>query len=409
MRLLSQISSKSYLIAIVGLLAAVGGFVLFTPLISSALWSQTAESREPPYPPSPVITNLAWAPPSSIVRAAEGSDTFPVTWADDGNLYTAFADGWGFEPQVAEKLSLGFARVEGPATGFTGINIISPDQQVGQGAKGKKASGMLMVDSILYMWVRNANNNGQHCQLAWSEDHAQSWTWSSWKFEEFGYCTFINYGQNYAGGPAYVYVVTHDNPSAYEAADHFVLMRVLRDEISHRDAYEFFQELDENGDPVWTADIDERGAVFTHSDRALRSGISFNAALQRYLWWQQIPGSNEDTRFAGGFGVYDAPQPWGPWTTVYYTEAWDVGPGETASFPTKWMSADGKTLYLVFSGDDAFSVRKATLTTAETVPATEELPTETPTAPITGTDEPANTTTNPSPSSSPTPLCRKEQ
>jgi hypothetical protein len=38
-----------------------------------------------------------------------------------------------------------------------------------------------------------------------------------------------------------------------------------------------------------------------------------------------------------------------------------VGPGETGSFPTKWMSADGKTLWLVFSGNDAFSVRQATL------------------------------------------------
>ncbi len=36
-----------------------------------------------------------------------------------------------------------------------------------------------------------------------------------------------------------------------------------------------------------------------------------------------------------------------------------MGPGEASSFPTQWMSADGRTLYLVFSGDDCFSVRKA--------------------------------------------------
>jgi hypothetical protein len=47
---------------------------------------------------------------------------------------------------------------------------------------------------------------------------------------------------------------------------------------------------------------------------------------------------------------------------VYFTEKWDIGPGETASFPTKWMSADGRTLHLVFSGDDHFCVRKAILT-----------------------------------------------
>src|SRR5438552_18589539 len=67
------------------------------------------------------------------------------------------------------------------------------------------------------------------------------------------------------------------------------------------------------------------------------------------------------TGSCGGFGSFDAPEPWGPWTTVFYTEAWDVGPGESSSLPTKWISADGQTVYLVFSGDDNFSVRKARL------------------------------------------------
>jgi hypothetical protein len=90
-----------------------------------------------------------------------------------------------------------------------------------------------------------------------------------------------------------------------------------------------------------------------------RSGITYKAGLQRYLWCQIGPG--EDTRFAGGFAVYDAPEPWGPWTTVFHTDAWDTGPGESASLPTKWMSPDGLTVHLVFSGGDHFSVRKGTL------------------------------------------------
>src|SRR5207249_3749377 len=35
-------------------------------------------------------------------------------------------------------------------------------------------------------------------------------------------------------------------------------------------------------------------------------------------------------------------------------------------FPAKWMSGDGRTLHLVFSGDDNFSVRKATLVLFDT-------------------------------------------
>ncbi|RPI87628.1 MAG: hypothetical protein EHM41_04315 [Chloroflexi bacterium] len=348
-------------------------------IIGSLIFSQRSPARsqiqQAPYPPSQVITKLTWAPASTIEREARGSDTWPITWADDDSIYTAFGDGEGFAKVVGEtKLSLGFAKVDGPATNFVGTDIPSNGEQTGDGQNGKKASGMLMVNSTLYMWVRNANNNGEQCQLAWSTNHAQTWTWSTWKFAEFGYCTFINYGKNYSGAPDdYVYMVTPDNPSAYQATDHFVLMRVSKNQITTRSAYEFFVQTDNQGNPIWSKNIGDREPVFSHPGAARRSGISYNAALGRYLWWQGIPHGG-DEKESGGFGIYDSPNPWGPWTTVYYTEQWDVGPGETANFPTKWMSSDGKTLYLVFSGDDYFSVRKATLElSGETQPSELEL------------------------------------
>jgi hypothetical protein len=146
-----------------------------------------------------------------------------------------------------------------------------------------------------------------------------------------------------------------------------VLARVRKGRIRERDAYEFFIGLDRDEQPAWSKDLHKRGGVFTHKGRCYRSGITYHAGLKRYLWVQIVPGTEgkkADTRFEGGFALYDAPEPWGPWTTVYFTEKWDVGPGETASLPTKWMSADGESLYLVFSGDDCFSVRKAILDTA---------------------------------------------
>ncbi len=321
-----------------------------------------ASGRGAPYPPSPVIKAVLWAPASEIVRKGEGSDNWPLTWAGDGNLYAAYGDGYGFDPKIPEKRSLGLARISGFPPSFNGVNVRSPTgEQRGDGKTGRKASGMLMVDGVLYMWVRNAGNS----QLAWSGDHGKTWTWSRWKFTtSFGYPTFLNFGRNYQGArDGYVYVYSHDNDSAYAPADRMVLARVPKGRIGDRDAYEFFDGLDAGGEPLWTRDIARRQAVFSHPGKCYRSSISYNPGLKRYLWSQTLPGG--DARFRGGFGVYDAPEPWGPWTTSFFTAQWDVGPGETSGFPTKWMGEDGRTLYLVFSGEDSFSVRKATLTLAE--------------------------------------------
>lgn len=211
------------------------------------------------------------------------------------------------------------------------------------------------------MFVRNAANS----QLAWSGDRGKHWTWADWKFStSFGCPTFLNFGANYKGArDGFVYVYSLDANSAYEPADQMVLARVPKEKVKQREAYRFFSGIAANGEPMWTDKIGQRKPVFSHAGNCYRSGISYHPVHRRYLWVQILPQSKDPRgpRFQGGFGIYDAPEPWGPWTTVFFTREWDVGPGETASFPTKWMSADGRALNLLFSGDDHFSVRGATI------------------------------------------------
>jgi hypothetical protein len=319
-----------------------------------------AQELQPPYPPSPVIARIDWAPASEIIRLAPGSDNWPLAWGDDDALYTAYGDGFGFEPLIGEKLSLGFARIEGDPPGMRGVNIRpSSGEQKGDGKDGRKASGMLMVDGILYMWARNAGN----AQLAWSENRGAVWHWCDWKLDtSFGCPTFLGFGRDYHGArDEHVYIYSQDHDSAYDAADRMVLARVHRHRLRNREDYEFFRELASGGGPLWTKDVRQRGAVFAFPRHCYRSGISYNPGLRRYLWCQILPG--ESPRFEGGFGIYDAAEPWGPWTTAFFAERWDVGPGETSSIPPKWISADGRTAHLVFSGNDAFSVRRMKIVT----------------------------------------------
>lgn len=278
-----------------------------------------------------------------------------MTWGDDDCLYTAYGDGWGFEPKLPAKLSLGLARITGSAPGkLSAENLRAPTiEQVGDDRRGGKASGLLMVDGVLYMWVRNTGN----ARLAWSADHAKTWTWADWKLDTgFGCPTFINYGKNYEGAPdGFVYSFSPDAEDAYTPADRIVLARALKDKVRDRAAYEFFEKMDEGGKPRWTRDVARRGAVYAHKASCYRSNVTWNGPLKRYLWTMTLP--KKEARRSYSLTLLEAPHPWGPWSVMEQATPWDVDAGDSACIPAKWLRADGRGGYLVFAGDDNFSVR----------------------------------------------------
>ncbi len=79
------------------------------PFIEPIAMSVKDRGRWPgaPCPPSDIIREIEWSPAETVVRKAEGSDNWPITWADDDNLYTAYGDGWGFEPKSGQEAQPG--------------------------------------------------------------------------------------------------------------------------------------------------------------------------------------------------------------------------------------------------------------------------------------------------------------
>jgi hypothetical protein len=328
-----------------------------------------------PYPPSKVITKLNWD--SGVIRIGRPGnsgndgvgDNWPITWADDGNLYASYGDGPGFNRTPKSKLTLGFAKLMGDAPAITAEDIISDgDTPAGGGKNGIKSSGLLMVGRVLWIFVRNYRVDGdyRHSRLAWSKDHEKSWTWADWHFSDtFGCPEFVQFGPNYKGArDQYVYIVSQANNDAYEYSPDIVMARVPKDKIADRGAYRFFSGLDAKGVPVWSADMAEREPIFTDPRGTQRISLTYNAAVKRYI----LTSSHRvgtDTH-GPSLGVFEAPQPWGPWRTVYYDDHWS-GNDRTYhhKFPTKWMSADGKTMWLLYSGLEGGNytvvLRKATL------------------------------------------------
>jgi hypothetical protein len=318
------------------------------------------------YPPSPVLKNLTIEPERQSIG---DGDNWPITWADDGDLYTVYCDGKGFGGGSGQG-SMSLAKIAGTPPGHTGENIASATgHRVGGGHGGRKASGLLMVNGVLYMWVRNLATNGTGSSLAWSSDHAKTWTWAEWSIPEIGYPVWLNAGRNYeAAQDDYAYLYSPDTPSAYQTADHMLLARVQKDRMTQNEHYQFFAGVDAAAKPRWSVRFEDRKPVFSSPGHCYRPEVVYHPGLKRYLLCTATSGSPEWCGSAEkSLGIFDAPTPWGPWTVVKEIPGWG---GEENRFqpriPAKWISPDGLSFWLLYScfpkGPYQFNLQKCTLT-----------------------------------------------
>lgn len=308
-------------------------------------------ATQPPYLPSTVISGITWDT-SSIVTQANGSDNFPTTWGPDGQIYTAWGDGGGFGGSDA---GLGVARIVGPPESFSATNLWS----VPRGYTGGKSYGILSVEGVLYMWVGpNSGWTGNtETWLMWSDDLGVTWQSSSIFFrytDGFSVPAFLNFGQNYAGArDNFIYSYSYDTSTGSNGPWYDInLARVSKNQIKNRAAYEFYQGLDSDGNAVWTTDISQKQPVFSEQDSWVGLvSVNYNPVLNRYFLVTTHGSAGTMHPSQGGLGIFDAPEPWGPWTTVEYTDRWLGGTSLFfANFPNKWVSSDGLTMSLIYTG-----------------------------------------------------------
>ena len=331
----------------------------------SIIGMRSQPSSVPPYPEISMISGVEWDFTSSQTsisqNVAEGSDLWSITWADDDALYTGWGDGGGFGGTNSDgRVKLGVGRVAGTPENLQASNIFGGKNAATAAIFEGKPSGILSVDGTLYMGVTE-QDAWLRLKIGRSTDHGLTWVfnstdWSSdagWDFAEadgaFSDVTFLQFGQDYAGArDNYVYAYSQDkrvNAKSYDIA----MFRVPKDQIIDRSAYEYFAGLDGNNNPQWTTDISQRQAVFSDPNGVgWGSRVVYNAGLKRYLLttWHAEDGS---------WGIFDAPEPWGPWTTVAYYDQWQGSTFKFGfAFPNKWTSVDGKSFVMVFSGVNAY-------------------------------------------------------
>ncbi|HEX3799588.1 MAG TPA: DUF4185 domain-containing protein [Verrucomicrobiae bacterium] len=328
-------------------------------LVASAnlLRAGEARVRELPYPPSSLIKSVSWEW-ETYRWAAPGSDLWPVTWGPDNNLYLAWGDGGGFGGSDQDgRVGLGFARLEGSPEDFRGFNVNggkNPENPTAFPKKGK-TGGILFDEGVLYALVNLQDGTWPDVThvLAWSTNRGAAWTRCEWVFPKgtnrFQPARFINFGKDGSGVPVslkdyiYFYGVKIGPENSHT---NLYLARAPRGKIREREAIQFFTGRGAKGQPVWDQDFAMAGPIFTDANGSAPAGMNYDPGLKRYLLacFHEGPGQ---------LGLFEAREPWGPWSTVAYYNNWAgmgaAGEGLTCEFPEKWMSADGATVWAVFS------------------------------------------------------------
>lgn len=348
------------------------------PLPASAEGALRPSREGAPYPPSRVIggVQIDW---STHHRDAVGSDNFMMTWADDDHQYGLWGDGGGFGGDNRKfRVHLGVARIEGPPEAFSAFNRFGHRENSEHEADIRgKSWGIVAVDGILYAWIHPDPPEGgggqwssifSEARLFRSADQGASWQPAPWAFtaEEDGLVggNILQFGRDYTDARdrfVYHYLVEAMQPDAslgsLQRPGRIVLLRVPKDRLFERDAYEVYAGVRE-GRPRWSSNLsDHRPILDDPNGVGVPIGISYHPDLKRYLLCTQ----NTEFR-SGNWSMFEAAEPWGSWSTVLYLTqskgTWfgqnNDGPHEVPPntffwhFLTKWM--EGRDVSLNFTG-----------------------------------------------------------
>ncbi|MBO1752131.1 DUF4185 domain-containing protein [Actinotalea sp. BY-33] len=333
--------------------------------------------------------------PRTTVLTESDGDLWPMTWADDGALYTANGDGTGFSDLPWSDIVVN--RVDGdPETGLTG-------ERLAEGAVvgpiwsdtvlfNRKPTGIVAVDGDgdgrdeLYLAVQDlrkkpdtqAFDEAPAATIVRSDDYGRTWHWDreAPMFDGHVFTTimFLDLGQSNAhaslveaGGEGYVYAYGLDHnwrdsfsDTVTDPTDLF-LARVPAASVQDRATWEFFAGAGDDG-PRWSTSIEDRTPVLSDSRRVYeglavsgaadmsvlsQGSVVYNPGLDRYLYtsWTEYT-----------WEIYEAPNAWGPWEHLAQE---DFGPypwtgtgqdggvhgGYGVVVPSKFISADGRTMW----------------------------------------------------------------
>jgi len=345
-----------------------------------------------PFPQSSDITGICF---TGKYNHFDVGDTWYLSWASDGKLYSPWTDGG-----VNHISSLSFVLLPDYKQATTGYAVMSGDDpmhlkiekagvNVGDPTpyKGRYPAGGLIYNGAWYLGTYGLldSDGSPDTGLNWdilgplvgyrySTDYGKTWhegphTPATPLFGEpdkpgdpvkMGVPHFVDFGKNMQYSPdGKAYMVAHgavaSDPDPRPAnlswitGDQIYMARVkpsIRN-MNDKSKYEFFGGNNKAGRPIWTHDFSKIKPLFEWNNNAGSVTMTYDAPLKKYLMCV-----TDGTNTISAFNTYilESDHITGPWKMVTYMRHF----GEQAYFvhiPSKFISSDGKTLWLGYSAN----------------------------------------------------------
>lgn len=329
-------------------------------------FSFLAFGQEAPYPPSTLIGNLTFDF-GSISSHGAGSDQWPMTWADDGEIYGVWGDGYGWS-ESGTKMYMGVTRIQGDPPQLSGIDVW------GGNGTNRKPSGIIADgNQKMYLFWGTSNDGWKGSYGGMSSDNGTNWNFGfpqvfNWDDDGVQVVGIAQFGPGYTNIPSevdpnyfYVYLSGRWDGGRDGLGVDVYLGKVSKADIFNREAYNYFNGLDSGNNPIWSSSWSSKTPIFTDpAGMAYHVNVSYNPGISRFIY---AKGQN-----TSDVGIFEGPTPWGPWGTVYYGSFIDNHWKFTFQFPQKLMSSDGLTMEMAWSGwpeYDNVNFIKTTLTLNE--------------------------------------------
>ncbi len=343
-----------------------------------------------PFPRSVELTGIVFTGVHSDYHCG---DTWYPSWASDGNLYSPWTDG---TTEGVGSSSGGEGAVTGNAVmigddplRLTIRNTSPPQPASPRPYEGRYPCGSLVYNGVWYYGTYCLGPSGsvQHEGFTYnwpvlgpmpgfriSTDGGKTWTPSPLSPEkplfpeparfmgpvQMGCPHFVDFGKNLEHSPdGKAYLVgmgaEENDPQpryanlSWITGDQVYLARVAPSIRNMNDVrqYEFFAGHDAQQQPIWTSDFGKIRPLLDWNNHMGCVTVTYNAPLRKYLMcvtdgWPTVAKMHSY--------ILEADRLTGPWRRVVFMKDF----GEQAyflNFPSKFISADGKRLWLCYSAN----------------------------------------------------------